>query len=81
MYAMAGHYDKANVLAEIVQKADQNSVALALGGDITRIGSETRHFLCETTYLALRYLISQKFKISSKGPGDGWLTEDGLWLI
>ncbi|SUB26026.1 putative helicase [Avibacterium gallinarum] len=37
MYAMAGHYDKASVLAEIVQKADQNSVALALGDDITKL--------------------------------------------
>lgn len=81
MYAMAGHYDKANVLAEIVQKADQNSVALALGGDITKLVQKPVISFAKQLILALRYLISQKFKISSKGPGDGWLTEDGLWLM
>lgn len=81
MYAMAGHYDKANVLAEIVQKADQNSVALALGGDITKLVQKPVISFAKQLILALRYLVSQKFKISSKGPGDGWLTEEGLWLM
>ncbi|MFZ7231086.1 MobH family relaxase [Avibacterium avium] len=81
MYAMAGHYDKASVLAEIVQKADQNSVALALGGDITKLVQKPVISFAKQLVLALRYLVSQKFKISAKGPGDGWLTEEGLWLM
>ena len=81
MYAMAGHYDKASVLAEIVQKADQNSVALALGGDITKLVQKPVISFAKQLILALRYLVSQKFKISAKGPGDGWLTAEGLWLM
>lgn len=81
MYAMAGHYDKASVLAEIVQKADQNSVALAFGGDITKLVQKPVISFAKQLVLALRYLVSQKFKISAKGPGDGWLTEEGLWLM
>lgn len=81
MYAMAGHYDKASVLAEIVQKADQNSVALALGGDITKLVQKPVISFAKQLVLALRYLVSQKFKISAKGPGDGWLTAEGLWLM
>lgn len=81
MYAMAGHYDKASVLAEIVQKADQNSVALALGGDITKLVQKPVISFAKQLVLALRHLVTQKFKISTKGPGDGWLTEEGLWLM
>lgn len=81
MYAMAGHYDKAGALGEIIQKADQNSVALALGGDITKLVQKPVISFAKQLVLALRYLVFQKLKISSKGPGDGWLTQDGLWLM
>lgn len=81
MYAMAGHYDKAGALGEIIQKADQNSVALALGGDITKLVQKPVISFAKQLVLALRYLVLQKLKISSKGPGDGWLTQDGLWLM
>ncbi|HDL5610928.1 TPA: TraI domain-containing protein, partial [Mannheimia haemolytica] len=36
MYAMSGHNDKAGLLSEIVQKADQHSVTLAIGGDVNK---------------------------------------------
>ena len=78
MYAMSGHYDKAGVLSEIIQKADQRSVALALGGDITKLVQKPVVSFAKQLVLALRHLVSQKLKISEKGPGDGWLTEDGL---
>ncbi|WP_424407146.1 MobH family relaxase [Pasteurella sp. PK-2025] len=81
MYAMSGHYDKAGVLSEIIQKADQRSVALALGGDITKLVQKPVVSFAKQLVLALRHLVSQKLKISEKGPGDGWLTEDGLWLM
>lgn len=32
--------------------------------------------------MALRHLLQHKFKINTpKGPSDGWLTEDALWLM
>ena len=32
--------------------------------------------------LALRHLLQNKLKINtSKGPADGWYTNDGLWLM
>ncbi|PJG84828.1 MobH family relaxase [Conservatibacter flavescens] len=81
MYAMAGHYDKAGALSEIIQKADQNSVALALGGDITKLVQAPVISFAKQLVLAIRHVVTQKLKISEKGPGDGWLTEHGLWVM
>lgn len=82
MYAMSGHSDKAGLLAEIVQKADQHSVTLALGGDVNKLVQRPVHSLAKQLVLALRYLLEQKIKLNTpKGPADGWFTEDGLWLV
>lgn len=82
MYAMAGHYDKAGLLAEIIQKADQHSVTLALGGDVNKLVQRPVNSLAKQLVLALRYLLEQKIKLNTpKGPADGWFTEDGLWLM
>ncbi|MBN6076360.1 TraI domain-containing protein [Aggregatibacter actinomycetemcomitans] len=82
MYAMAGHSDKAGLLSEIVQKADQNSVTLAIGGDITKLTQRPITSFAKQLILALRHLLQNKLKINtSKGPADGWYTNDGLWLM
>ncbi|TYA23446.1 MobH family relaxase [Aggregatibacter actinomycetemcomitans] len=82
MYAMAGHSDKAGLLSEIVQKADQNSVTLAIGGDITKLTQRPVTSFAKQLILALRHLLQHKLKINTpKGPADGWYTNDGLWLM
>uniref|UniRef100_UPI00403D8688 MobH family relaxase n=1 Tax=Pasteurella multocida TaxID=747 RepID=UPI00403D8688 len=82
MYAMSGHNDKAGLLSEIVQKADQHSVTLAIGGDVNKLVQRPVNSLSKQLVLALRYLLEQKIKLNTpKGPADGWFTEDGLWLV
>lgn len=82
MYAMAGHYDKAGLLSEIIQKADQHSVTLALGGDVNKLVQRPVNSLAKQLVVALRYLLEHKIKLNTpKGPADGWFTEDGLWLM
>ncbi|WP_075274819.1 MobH family relaxase, partial [Mannheimia haemolytica] len=82
MYAMSGHNDKAGLLSEIVQKADQYSVTLALGGDVNKLVQRPVNSLSKQLVLALRYLLEQKIKLNTpKGPADGWFTEEGLWLV
>ncbi|WZG79184.1 hypothetical protein IAOACIIE_02773 [Mannheimia haemolytica] len=82
MYAMSGHNDKAGLLSEIVQKADQHSVTLALGGDVNKLVQRPVNSLSKQLVLALRYLLEQKIKLNTpKGPADGWFTEEGLWLV
>lgn len=82
MYAMADHKDKSGLLSEIVQKADQNSVTLALGGDVSKLTQKPITSFAKQLVMALRHLLQHKFKINTpKGPSDGWLTEDALWLM
>lgn len=82
MYAMADHKDKSGLLSEIVQKADQNSVTLALGGDVSKLTQKPITSFAKQLLMALRHLLQHKFKINTpKGPSDGWLTEDALWLM
>ena len=82
MYAMADHKDKSGLLSEIVQKADQNSVALALGGDVSKLVQKPGTSFAKQLVMALRHLLQHKFKINTpKGPADGWLTEEALWLM
>ncbi|PJG82590.1 MobH family relaxase [Caviibacterium pharyngocola] len=82
MYVMSGHYDKGGLLSEIVQKADQYSTTLALGGDINKVVQRPIQSLSKQLLLALRHLLQQKLKINTpQGPADGWFTQDGLWLM
>ncbi|TYG35274.1 relaxase [Lonepinella koalarum] len=82
MYVFAGHYDKGGLLSEIVQKADQYSTTLALGGDINKVARRPIQSLSKQLLLALRHLLQHKLKINTQqGPADGWFTEDGLWLM
>ncbi|MDG2961684.1 MobH family relaxase [Exercitatus varius] len=82
MYVFTGHYDKGGLLSEIVQKADQYSTTLALGGDINKVIQRPVQSLSKQLLLALRHLLRHKLKINTpQGPADGWFTEDGLWLM
>jgi len=61
MYAMTDHKDKAGLLSEIVQKADQNSVTLALGGDVSKLTQKPITSFAKQLLMALRHLLQHKF--------------------
>ncbi|MCW9718513.1 MobH family relaxase [Avibacterium sp. 21-599] len=81
MYTITGHHDRAGILTEIIQKADQISVTLALGGDPNKLSEQPKVSFAKQLHIALRYVVNH-FKLNApKGGSDGWLTEEGLWLM
>ncbi|OOF59696.1 MobH family relaxase [Rodentibacter myodis] len=81
MYFINGHSDKAGVLADIIQKADQISVTMALGGDIQKIGEKTQISFAKQLHIALKEVINGMKLNAPKGGGEGWLTSDALWVM
>ncbi|MFZ5534149.1 MAG: MobH family relaxase [Pseudomonadota bacterium] len=82
LYVLAGQYEHAGTLGELVVKADQASVALALGGDPARAMAAPKHALQRKLLDGLRYLLREEFKLNQPGgPSDGWLTPEALWLV
>ncbi|RMN37663.1 hypothetical protein ALQ64_05215, partial [Pseudomonas cannabina] len=82
VFAFAGQYEHADILGEIVSQADQASVAQELGGNPGRAMSAPKQSIQRQLAEGLRMLISEKFKLNQPdGPSDGWLTQDGLWLV
>lgn len=81
MYFISGHPDKSGVLSKIIQRADQISVTMALGGDPSKLSEQPKLSFAKQLHIALRNVV-EKFKLNApKGGCDGWLTEDGLWLM
>lgn len=81
LYVLAGQYVHAGALGELVVRADQASVAQALGGDPAKALAAPRHSLQRKLLDGLRYLLKNEFKLNQAGPSDGWLTQDALWLV
>ncbi|UXZ97191.1 TraI domain-containing protein [Pseudomonas phytophila] len=82
VFAFAGQYEHADILGEIVSQADQASVAQELGGNPGRAMSAPKQSIQRQLAEGLRMLVSEKFKLNQPdGPSDGWLTQDGLWLV
>lgn len=81
LYVLAGQYEHAGVLGELVSQADQASVAQSLGGDPARAMAAPRHALQRKLLEGLRYLLRETLKINQPQASDGWLTQDGLWLV
>ena len=82
IYVLAGQYEKAGILGEIVIKADQASVAQELGGNPSRALAAPKQSLQRKLADGLRHLVRDKLKLNQPdGPSDGWLAEDGLWLV
>ena len=81
LYVLAGQYEHAGVLGELVSQADQASVAQALGGDPAKAMAAPRHALQRKLLEGLRYLLRETLKINQPQASDGWLTQDGLWLV
>ena len=80
MYFASGHYDQSGILGEIIQRADQASVANNLGGDINKLHDRPQTSLPKQILIALRHLLTQDLKLNTPG-ADGWLTQDALWLV
>lgn len=81
LYVLAGQYEHAGVLGELVVQADQASVAQALGGEPAKALTAPRHALQRKLLDGLRYLLRQELKINQPQASDGWLTQDSLWLV
>ena len=81
LYVLAGQYEHAGILGELVIRADQASVAQDLGGDPGKAIVASRHTLQRKLLDGLRHLLRTEFKLNQPQASDGWLTEDALWLV
>ncbi len=81
LYILAGQYEHAGVLGELVIQADRASVAQALGGDPSRAMAAPKHALQRKLLDGLRYLLKEELKLNQAQASDGWLTQDSLWLV
>ncbi|WP_379059107.1 MobH family relaxase [Pectobacterium brasiliense] len=82
LYVLAGQYEHAGMLGELVIQADRASVAQELGGNPSRvILAAPKQALQRKLLDGLRYLLKEELKINQPQASDGWLTEDTLWLV
>ena len=81
LYVLAGQYEHAGVLGELVVQADRASVAQELGGDPARAMAAPKHTLQRKLVNGLRYLLKEELRLNQPEASDGWLTEDALWLV
>ncbi|WP_338743795.1 MobH family relaxase [Pseudomonas sp. KK18] len=80
LYVLAGQYEHAGVLGELVTQADRISTAQNIGGNpakalLAPVTSLQHHLLS-----ALRHLLKNELKLNQVGAA-GWLTADVLWLV
>ncbi|WP_201395774.1 MobH family relaxase [Alicycliphilus denitrificans] len=81
LYVLAGQYEHAGVLGELVVQADRASVAQELGGDPARAMAAPKHSLQRKLVNGLRFLLKEELKLNQPEASDGWLTDDALWLV
>jgi len=81
LYVLAGQYEHAGVLGELVIKADQASVAQELGGNPAKALAAPKHALQRKLLDGLRYLLREELQLNRPQASDGWLTQDALWLV
>nr|WP_297354241.1 MobH family relaxase [uncultured Caldimonas sp.] len=81
LFVLAGQYEHAGVLGELVGQADQASVAQAMGGDPAKALAAPKQALQRKLIDGLRYLLKEELKLNQPEASDGWLTSDGLWLV
>ncbi|WP_144959436.1 MobH family relaxase [Pseudomonas oryzihabitans] len=82
IFVLAGQYQHAGVLGEMIVQADQASVAQELGANPQRAMEAPKNTIQRQLADGLRTLVIEKFKLNQpNGPSDGWLTQDALWLV
>ncbi|WP_338498952.1 MobH family relaxase [Pseudomonas sp. WP18] len=80
LYVLAGQYERAGVLGELVMQADRVSTAQNIGGNPTKALQAPIHSLQHHLISGLRHLVQHELKLNQPGAA-GWLTQDALWLV
>ncbi len=81
VFLLAGQYEHAGILGELVVLADRASVAQELGANPDRAISAAVGSLQRQLVDGLRLLVKEQLKLNEMGAADGWLTTDALWLV
>jgi integrating conjugative element relaxase (TIGR03760 family) len=81
IYVLAGQYEQAGIVGELVVQADRASVAQNLGGNPERALEAPINSLQRQLADGLRYVVSEQLKLNQSEASDGWLTNDALWLV
>ncbi|HCS07631.1 MAG TPA: relaxase [Pseudomonas sp.] len=80
LYVLAGQYERAGVLGELVMQADRVSTAQNIGGNPSKALQAPIHSLQHHLISGLRHLVHHELKLNQPGAA-GWLTQDALWLV
>ncbi|WP_346356408.1 MobH family relaxase [Pseudomonas pergaminensis] len=80
LYVLAGQYERAGVLGELVMQADRVSTAQNIGGNPSKALQAPNHSLQHHLISGLRHLVQHELKLNQPGAA-GWLTQDALWLV
>ncbi|VVO45845.1 hypothetical protein PS862_00038 [Pseudomonas fluorescens] len=80
LYVLAGQYEHASVLGELVIQADRVSTAQNIGGNPSKALQAPIHSLQHHLITGLRHLVQHELKLNQPGAA-GWLTQDALWLV
>jgi len=80
LYVLAGQYERAGVLGELVMQADRVSTAQNIGGNPSKALQAPIHSLQHHLISGLRQLVQHELKLNQPGAA-GWLTQDALWLV
>lgn len=80
LYVLAGQYERAGVLGELVIQADRVSTAQNIGGNPSKALQAPIHSLQHHLISGLRHLVQHELKLNQPGAA-GWLTQNALWLV
>lgn len=80
LYVLAGQYERAGVLGDLVIQADRVSTAQNIGGNPKKALLAPIHSLQHHLISGLRHLVQHELKLNQPGAA-GWLTKDTLWLV
>ena len=80
LYVLAGQYERAGVLGELVIQADRVSTAQNIGDNPSKALQATIHSLQHHLISGLRHLVQHELKLNQPGAA-AWLTQDALWLV
>lgn len=80
LYVLAGQYERAGVVGELVMQADRVSTAQNIGGNPSKALQAPIHSLQHHLINGLRHLVQHELKLNQPGAA-GWLTHDALWLV
>ncbi|MFW0756441.1 MobH family relaxase [Pseudomonas sp. H11T01] len=80
LYVLAGQYERAGVLGELVIQADRVSTAQNIGGNPSKVLQAPIHSLQHHLISGLRHLVQHELKLNQPGAA-AWLTQDALWLV